>query len=187
MAKTTPDIAVDIAPISAKTQKMIDGIKRPFVAFVSDYKSLLSSRAELAPRFMKAYGAWQSESGGTFVAFVRVLDPSIPVERNAYRAHVSYQAADYLRRLVARQQAEKEGRKVVNPAEVPATPLEALARLVSSVLPLVPNADILWKAFVEELHWTDNQVKRVQSLVTHSEALLRPTAAHPKPALRAVA
>lgn len=91
--------------VSKKTQTLLDEVKAGFGHFTADFNLLMSSRAELAPRFMRALTAWQAETGGTFIAFVRILDPAMPHARNDYRNHRSYQAALYLQALTTRHAA----------------------------------------------------------------------------------
>lgn len=151
---------------SQKTLRLIDGIKRPFLTFMDEFGAITASRRELAPAFMRAFEAWRTDTAGNFVGFVRMLVPDVPANRDGYREHPAYQAADYLRRLAAIDAAPREP---VPPELRPATPLVALARVVATVLPMLgPNAEALWAAFIEEMHWSAEQVARFQGLVNRS-------------------
>lgn len=170
-----PVTTSDVEPvvITAKTQRLIDTIRPQFASFANDFGAIVVKREALAPKFMKAANAWQAESGQTFVSFVRMLDGTIPEERAKYRAHPVFQAADYLRRLAGRADRPKTSETTGHATA--ATPLEAVARLVATVFPLVSeNADALWQAFAAELHWTDAQVKRVQSMAAQMAPILVP-------------
>lgn len=157
---TAPSVTDEL---SKKVIHLIDEIRKPFAAFVNDFAAMTESRAELAPKFMKAFAAYAQETGKSFVAFVRVIDPSVPEDRDGYRGHSTYQAATYLKRLVDQQGAQREASKV--PAsERPATPLVALARFVTTVLPLVDPTGALWNAFIKEMKWTDEYAERVKVL-----------------------
>lgn len=145
--------------LSAKTSGLIDDIRKPFVEFSKGYRLLEESRAELAPRFLKAFASWQADTGGTFIGFVRVLVPEVPEARDGYRAHPAYLAADYLRRL--RSQAS---RQQVDESERPATAFVALARVYATLMPLVDPDGLLWQSIVKELHWTETQAERLQKL-----------------------
>lgn len=145
--------------LSAKLANVIDNLRRPFKAFVSDFQTLTTSRAELAPAFMQAYDLYEAETEGTFIQFCRLVDPAIPADREHYRHDASYQAATYLRRLV-QQSAIKPKRR----GPKPATPLVALARFVATVLPLVDPNGAIWTAFVQEMHWSERQAKQVKLL-----------------------
>lgn len=151
-------------------ERQIVALRRPFAAFAERFGALSATRAELAPQFMRIFGAYtQQQAGGTFVAFVRKLDPEVPAERTAYRAHKSYQAAEYLRRLVARR--EPGGNRA--PA-APATRsnLTALARALATILPLVRDVQVVWRAVESELGFTARQVGRLQQVVAATQPLL---------------
>lgn len=152
----TPSVAV---AVSAKTRTLIDQIREDFDAFANGFAQLITDRVALAPKFMKAFGAWASETGGSFAAFVRVLDSSVPEERDGYRAHATYQAADYLRRLSAASAREVEE---TPEGERPVTAYQALAYLVATVMPVVDPTGAIWSAFVREMHWSDAQAERVK-------------------------
>lgn len=173
MAKTEPTVTPQADPIvvSTRTQRLIDGVAPTFRAFAKDFSAINESRAALAPRFMKACLAWQAETTGTFVAFVRYLDPTVPEAQKDYRANAVYAAADYLRRLVGRQDAAG-ARQHVRAGEEPATPLTALSRVVAAILPLFGDDTLLWQALTAELHWSDAQVSRLRSLAKDADPLL---------------
>lgn len=158
------------APLPAAVRKRIDGVRSQFLDFVKGFSGLAVKRETVAAPFMKAFAAYQqAREGATFVDFCREVDGSIPLERsgkNGYKANRAYQAADYLRRLYATQQAQKEGRQA-RTGPTPTKPLDAVARLVASILPIIPEdqQDKVFKAMKEELHWTDKQVERVRSIL----------------------
>ena len=103
-----------------------------------DFTAMAVSREELAPKFMKAFGLWQAETGSTFVEFVRFLVPEIGNTRAEYRNHRAYQAADYLRRLVG-----NAARKPTTQAERAAAP--ASARCSSGRSRSAPGASARWR------------------------------------------
>lgn len=150
-------------PISAKTSHLIDHVRPLFVDFVEGFTAMTASREDLAPQFMKAFEAWRTETGGAFVAFVRVLVPDIPVDRNGYRAHPAFNAAMYLRRLLASAETRASSKRV-KPEERPATPYQALARLVATVLPYVDPSGAIWTAFCREMNWDEKAQQRVRQL-----------------------
>lgn len=171
MAKTKIKVHATLAEdVSAKVKKAIEDISKPFAEFVQNFASMSTSRAELAPKFMRAFGLWQAEDGGTFVEFCRVLVPEIGPSRNEYRSHPAYQAADYLRRLVA-----QNSRREVSPEErarsiqnAPASPTTALARFIKTLLPMIKPEEqgTLWKALHSELNMSDRQITRIQQITT---------------------
>ncbi len=155
--------------LSAKTTKLIEGVREPFMLFVEDFTALSKNRAQLAPKFMKAFGAYQSESGGSFIAFVCYIDPTVPADREGYRNNTVYQAADYLRRLKAK--AEKE--EVADPnAPVVASPIDVIVDLLVTVIPVVESLEPIWAAFTERYHWTEKRIARLKKLVGESRTPL---------------
>jgi hypothetical protein len=165
-----------IGDVSAKVKKAIDAIRKPFTSFVADFAALAVSREELAPKFMKAFGLWQSETGGTFVEFCRVLVPEIGTTRQEYRNHRAYQAADYLRRLVANAERaarspEERTQRVQN---APVSHVTAVARLLRTLLPLVTHeaTNTMWMALRSQLNWSDRMVTRMQQETQHVEPLV---------------
>lgn len=169
----TPRTETAQIELSAKVRRLVDGIRGPFKSFVADFATLTATRSELAPTFMKACGAFQAETGQTFVDFVRVLDSTVGPARADYRTHRAYQSADYLRRLVAQSSRPKvanEGQR----AAAPATPLDGMARLLASMLPLLGADQItrLWETVGSGLHWSERQIAGLQHRVESAEALV---------------
>jgi hypothetical protein len=182
-AENSPEVGgnaeVPAQDLSARTRRAIEAIRAPFQGFVSDFTSLTVKRGELAPKFMKAFNTWASETGRTFVDFVRVLDESVPVDRDHYRRHKSYQAADYLRRLVAQSGTRPAGAAArdkagMRGAPAPTPPAEALARVLASVQGLMRKESVpdLWRALAQGFGWTDQQVTRLQNQVETAEPVL---------------
>lgn len=163
------------AELSAKTKKAIDQIKGAFKQFVTAFAALGEKRADLSPKFMKAFGLWQAETAGTFVDFVRFLVPEIGTKREEYRQHRAYQAADYLRRLA--QQANRGEQRRRTPEEratAPVTAMDAMARLLASFIPIIPEQEQakIWESLHEVLHWSDRQVLRMQTLIDEAQPLV---------------
>ena len=153
--------------LSKKTLALVEEVRAGFVGFSTEFNLLTSGRAELAPRFIRAFDAWVKETSGTFVAFVRVLDPALPTGRTDYRNHPSYQAALYLQGL------SRAAEKPEVPANKrPITPLHALARVLATILPLIDDRGVLWATFLKQLHWSETQVKGLQAMVDHEKALM---------------
>jgi hypothetical protein len=174
MAKTTVAAPSDL---SAKTKTAVDKIRKPFATFVKDFASLAEKREELAPRFMKAFELWRADTKGTFVDFTRFLDPSVPAGRNDYRANRSYQAADYLRRLAsvaARGDRANQRRTAEERATAPVTPMVGMARVLSSLMSLIPEDQRakVTEALHEQLHWNDRQVLRLEQLMQENIPLV---------------
>lgn len=166
---------MDPKDISAPLRRQIDSLRKPFTSFSQHFAVTTASRAELAPRFMKTYGVYLTQTGGTFVAFVRLLDPTVPAERDAYRAHKAYQAAEYLRRLVSRREP---GTSASSTSRGPSALLN-FARVVKSMLPIVRGDETIWRALETECGFTARQITRLRSAVASTAPLLAIT--HGKP------
>lgn len=161
--------------LSPKASTLIAALRSPFKAFAEGFTHLLTARAELAPQFMKAFVAWRAETRGTFVQFVHLLDPSVPLERKGYRNNNVYRSADYLRRLSNRPRLARPP----NPKTAPVSPMVALAKLVATVMPLVDPTGTILDAFVREMHWSPQQVARLKMLSAREGAIkLAPRTKH---------
>lgn len=145
--------------LSAAASKAVNGIRDDFSAFVDGFISLESDRAAFAPKFMRAFEVWAKDTEGNFVGFVRQLDPKVPEDRDGYRAHTTYQAADYLRRLNA--QTNRDAREVPED-ERPVSLNTALIYLVATVMPLVDPTGSIFSAFAKEMHWDAEQQERIK-------------------------
>lgn len=149
----------DNAEMTAALRKEIDGLRKPFAGFASDFAKLSETRGELAPKFWKVFGNYTAQVGGSFVDFVRVLDPTVPSDRAAYRAHRAYQAADYLRRLVSRRDT---GGRATRPVRSNVT---IMARLLATLIPLVKDQESLWQGLGAELGLRPRQLTRLRNEV----------------------
>lgn len=166
VAETTPDLP-------AKVERAVKAITAPFRAFVKSFGALAVSREELSPKFMKAFGLWQAETGGTFVEFIRFLVPGVPSVRAEYRNHRAYQAADYLRRLAGN--AARKPRTAAERASAPAPPTDVIARIMASLMEVIPEGrqqDTVWAALQSQAHWTNRQIQRLQTQVEHVDPLV---------------
>lgn len=177
MAKRQREPQAKGGSLSATVRRAIDGLRRPFMGFVTQFSAVTARRAEIAPELMRVFARWQTETGnGSFIAFVRVLDPSVPMERDGYRVHRSYMAADYLRRLSGR------GDTGANRAKPMRSSLQSLARMIATVTPLVADQTQLWQAISSEFGLKPRQVVRLREVVASVEPLFR--IEHPRPVRR---
>lgn len=173
----------EITPLTARTSQLVGSLRVPFLAFAEGFAHLSTARSEIAPQFMKTFKAWQLETHGTLAAFVRLYDDSVPLDRDGYRSHPTYQSADYLRRLHGRG-----AREPLPFAKRPITPLVALARLVATVMPAVDPTGTIWSVFVREMRWSDQQAERLKVLSVREGAItLPPRTKHNLTTLRAAA
>lgn len=168
------DAGVDDEPIVLKvrTQRIIDALRADFKPFIVAFGHFTEKRAQLAPRFMKAYDTWKEETQGTFVGFVRLLDPSVPADRDGYRAHRTYQAAENLRSLV--QSDTEDERSTANDKDRPLGMSDAFVRLLAVIVALIPGNQVekLWTLIGEELHWSPGKVTNLRASVEEVEPLV---------------
>lgn len=178
-APASPTPQGDDAPakMSTKLTRAVDTLRGLFIGFVQEFTALTMSREELAPRFYKTFLAWKEETGGSFVDFVRVLVPEVPMDRAGYKAHSAYNAADNLRRLAQAGTREEETpvARAKRIAAAPVNPRRALARVLASLAPILdPTAmDAVWKAASAQLHWTDGQIEAMKALVGEESPLVK--------------
>jgi hypothetical protein len=173
VAARNPGALVETVPdLTKKVQTAIDTIKKPFTSFVKDFAALSASREELAPKFMKAFGLWQGETGGTFVDFVRFLVPDVGKSRTEYRTHRAYQAADYLRRIQGN--TSRRPTTQAERAAAPTPPADAFARLMATLLSMIPEGRhaIIETALKTELHWSERQVETTMTRAENSTPLV---------------
>lgn len=150
--------------LTARQRQMLAEVRREFTAFARDFSALATSRSTLAPKFMRAFALWAGEQtdGATFIGYVRYLDPHVPAERDAYRVHRSYMAADYLRRLTTIRRTRRPIR----------SRLDMLARTLATIVPLVRDEAILWQAVEAELGMSARQITRLRAVVAAAQPLL---------------
>lgn len=195
MAKATvtpiTSTPTDDTPLPAKLTKAIDSLRVTFRDFTDDFAALNLNREVLAPKFMKVFGQWQATTGGTFVDFVRILVPSVPADREGYRAHPAYASADYLRRITQQESRETETpvARANRIASAPVNPRVALARMLASILPLLSpeTLPVLWQSAADTLHWSEATIKEMQTLVESAPPLVTlrtPRGVHVDHALR---
>lgn len=168
--------APDPRPLPAKVLRAIDAIRVPFSAFVDDFTTLTSDRETLAPKFMRAFDLWKAETGGGLADFVRLFDPTVPPSAADYKRHPAYNAADYLRRLVAQGSREDETpmQRAKRLAAAPVSPRRVLAQVLAAFLKVIDPAtlDTIYASVKERNHWTDGQVEGLKELVEEESPLV---------------
>lgn len=151
--------------LSRHLQQTLADLRADFVGYTEGFKQLAVRRAHLAPAFMRAFRRYRMETGRTFVAFVRELDPSMPVARSEYPRHRSFQAALYLRRLAEAPHTTPTHRRTE-------TPFAVLARVVKTVLPLThPHEEATFEAIARASGWRERDVQRLRDRVNRAKPL----------------
>lgn len=161
--------------VSQVLKETINHVRPKFMGFMEDYTALTTKKGELAEPFMDAAFQFQKETSRSFVDFVRVLDPTVPADREGYRVHKTYMAADYLRRSVtvggARGQGNGDSRRTSSPTRTNA--VGRMARLLSTLLQIVKPEDhgAIWQALADELALTPRQVTGMKAAVDATQPL----------------
>lgn len=159
----------DVKAIPATVNRQIQTLRRQFVTFRDSFAGVMQRRADLAPTFIRIYGLYQAATGGSFLAFVRQIDPEVPMDRDGYRNHPSYQAAQYLRRLVDRSDRGGRANGVTAPTR---SNVLNLARSIATILTVVRDADVVWKAIMQEFSLTQRQMTNLQKTAANVRPLL---------------
>lgn len=176
-SRPEPEPEVEAPSLKPRTVRLIDGIRAGFSSYVAEFIRFNRKAADIAPDFMKAYKAYEADTSGTFVSFVRMLDPEVPEgPGQPYKGHPTYNAADYLRRLVADE--EREGEEVED-RDKPAGMSEAFVRLLAAIVALIPGNQVekLWGIVGSELRWSERRVQTLREQVEQADPLLE---AHPE-------
>lgn len=154
--------------LSAALKRQIEAVKKSFNSFAKELGLVNETRAELAPRVMKAQAAFQTETGNaSWLGFYRLLDPTIPTDRDGYRAHPSYKAGEYLRRLSGRSDVGGKGTQSTRGKGV-----NGLARVIATLLPIVSNQDALWAGIAKEFSLTARQIGNLRTATGQVKPLM---------------
>lgn len=141
-----------------------------FLAFTSAFAGITARRDQMAPPFLKLWRQYERETRGSFVAFVRELDPDVPAARAGYTRHRSFQAALYLRRLAEAPGTQAKYRQTL-------LPFDLLARVIKGVLPLVhPHEPEAWAVIKAASGWRERDLRRLEQRVEKAEPVELPLA-----------
>jgi hypothetical protein len=174
------DIEEEQPELSRRVMRRIEDVRAPFKTHVTMFGHMDEKAADLAPDFMKAFRAWKDETKGSFVTFVRMFDDTVPVNRDpdpkdrantGYKAHRTYRAADYLRRLVPGEEGEEAAEKE---GGGPVSVSDAFVRLLAAIVALIPGNQVekLWEVIGTELHWSQGKVATLRTSVEEVEPLV---------------
>lgn len=157
---------------SARLRAAIEELRPAFRELGHGLDQLTRKRTEVAPLFMRAYQIWRREIKRPFIAFVHELDPTMPVkDRNAYRQHRSYRAAQYLLQL-AEQPEKVAGSRGL-------TPLAMLAVTIKSFLPLcgsVREQKHALEALTKTSRWRESDIRRLTATIRRAKPISLPNA-----------
>lgn len=155
---------------SDKLKDALDELRPEFRALGTGLEALTRKRADLAPDFLKAWTLWRRETHRTFVAFVQALDPNVPANRKAYKAHPSYKAAEYILKLAV--DPDHHRRRGL-------TPMAILAVTIKSIMPLFKSErerkDAL-AIILAATKWRDADQAKLRAAITKAKAVGLPNA-----------
>lgn len=154
---------------SRKLMNALETVKTDFGAYTTAFTSLSVRRSHFAPVFLRTFKLWQLETKKSFVAFVRELDPAMPVGRAEYPNHRSYQAALYLRRLAEKPHTTARHRKTLQPYQV-------LTRFIKGTMPLVRDHEGMWSAVEIASGWRERDMERLKLDVGKARPIFLPGA-----------
>lgn len=172
--------------LSAPVQRQVQGMRERFSAYGAQFKAAWQSREELCEPFFKLFGAVQADTTCSFVQFVGLMDPDVPVDQRddvteggrivkGYRSHPSYQAALYMQRL--QQQRARAKTQAANPQarvrNLNAT--QRLARVLATMIPLIRESEVerFWSGIGTELDLDTAGLNRLRKQVGEAEPILR--------------
>lgn len=186
--KTQPIRTVDITvgsdkiSVSPELKAAITFLRPKFEGFTEEYAALTIKKGELAEPFMDGAALWARETSRSFVDYVRAIDPTVPGDRDSYRQHKSYQAADYLRRsatLGVSRAGNNAGGRAARPTRTNAT--GRMARLLATVLKIVKTEDhaAIWQAIADQLAMTPRQITGLKAATDATQPLFTLEAKRP--------
>jgi hypothetical protein len=143
--------------LSGPERTTFASIKREVLDLGKRYGIIREKIAKIAPKVIanfKALDAKYTDLGG-FIGYCRMIDPKVPThaaddgDELGYRNHRTYQALDYMRRLVNAANRPPRDANTTQGARNPAT--DQLARLLASVLTIKGIDDaVVWGAVSQE-------------------------------------
>ncbi len=156
--------------LSRTLVRAVTNFRTEFADFTTAFAGLNVRRDQLAPAFLKIWTQYHRETKGTFIAFVRELDRTVPAQKALYQRHRSYHAALYLRRLAEAPETQAKYRQT-------ALPFDLLARVIKGVMPLVhPHEPAVWQAIRVQSGWRSRDLARLEARVEHARPIVLPTA-----------
>lgn len=172
--------SMTIANLSAPQRKTLQALRRPVVDAARSFGAVRERLTDLAPKVIKLFNAIVAEQDRfTFVEFVRMFDPSVPLhaaDRDGvigYRNHRVYYTMAYMRRLT-QQGGRPRGQQGVRDSAT-----DALARTLATILQIVSEPEPVWNAIQSEFAFSERLMTRLRKRVDATKPLIKLTAAHP--------
>lgn len=167
-------VSIDVTPDLRDT---INQLRPKLMGFSDEFHAITIKKGELAAPFMDGFALWAHVTGRSFVDYVRAIDPTIPGDREGYKSHKTYMAAEYLKRSITSGAGRNQGgdgqtqRERSQPTRTNA--VGRMARLLSTILQIVKPEDhaTLWQALADELALTPRQVSNLKAGVDATQPL----------------
>lgn len=174
---------VTLADLGAAMRRQVEALRRPIVDLANKFAVVRASvKDDLGPKVMQLFNTIKAEHATfSFVEFVRMFAPDLPTnaaERNGvqgYRTHKVYYTLDYMRRQMTQR---PRGRAGVRDSAV-----DSFARSIATILQVVPDASVVWKAIQTEFNFNARVLGRLQKRVEATKPLFSinlPPRAHVK-------
>jgi hypothetical protein len=166
---------VTLESLSAANKRQVLALRRPVMDAARQFGAVRERLQDLAPKIVKLFNGILAENDGfTFVAFVRLFDPTVPThaaDRDGvigYRNHRSYYTLAYMRRLV-----QLQGTRRRTPGGVRDSATDALARTLATVLQIVEDSEAVWGAIQSEFQFTERLMTRLRKRVEGTKPLIQ--------------
>jgi len=196
-----PVTALSVDLLSAELRKEFNATKGKLLE-VSKQAGIVRERmAEIAPRViglydsMRAYARTHKMRPPTVADFARMYDPTVPTHAGdqgdvrGYRNHKVYYTITNMQRAEQRaarateaaEGGEGGGRKTdPNAGTIDArsangvreVAVDVLARILKTILQIVPTPDPIWAAVQDEFKFTNNLMTRLKERVSKTDPLL---------------
>jgi hypothetical protein len=172
--------------LSGGLKRQIESMRDQFGEYGAAFRAAWTKREELCEPFFRLFGAVQAEQSCTFVQFVGLMDPTVPVDQRdddprtgtkGYRSHPSYNAALYMQRLQQQRnrerQREEAGDQTNRPRALNAR--ERLARVLASMVQVIRDGEIerFWSGIGEELDLDTQSLARLRKDTESAEPIIR--------------
>ncbi len=172
--------SITINVLSAQHKRTLQALKRPVVDAARSFGAVREKLVDLAPRVIKLFhGITAEHERVTFVEFVRMFDPSVPMhaaDRDGtigYRNHRVYYTLAYMRRLV-QQGGKRRGQQGVRDSAT-----DALARTLATILQIVSEPEPVWNAIQQEFAFSERLMTRLRKRVDATQPLIKLETARP--------
>lgn len=172
--------SISVNSLSAAHKRTLQALRRPVVDAARSFGAVREKLTDLAPKVLRLFNALVAEHERlTFVEFVRMFDPSVPMhaaDRDGtigYRNHRVYYTMAYMRRLT-QQGGRPRGQQGVRDSAT-----DALARTLATILQIVSEPEPVWAAIQAEFQFSERLMTRLRKRVDATKPLIKLEASKP--------